>query len=89
MTESLLECPFCGPNECKPYKESDDNYTKYIMCGHCDARSGHSEDWEGAIDYWNTRSCDKKSNDYIQGFNDAKKQMISIIENLPDKSGER
>lgn len=84
----LLPCPFCGIIEGEygqPYKESDDKYTNYILCGHCEIRGESSENWDDAIENWNTRSCDKKSNDYIQGFLDAKKQMIQLIENLPNK----
>ena len=55
--QDVIECPFCGCDEDIGIKHNVYKSTEryYIYCDNCDACSGYSYTFKGAIMKWNTR----------------------------------
>jgi len=87
----LLPCPFyCGANnEYMPAVEYSSHWQRYyVECGWCGLESPHKATKEEAIFYWNNRRNLTETEEYIRGFNEAKRQLIELSQKLPDLNKE-
>ena len=77
MSKEIKPCPFCGLNvanvttcaqleDCENFETCNDAEFYCVVCdatkGGCDASGGYRQTWNEAIESWNRRDDDEKSN---------------------------
>jgi Lar family restriction alleviation protein len=76
--QDAIECPFCGCDEDIGVSHTEFKSTEryHVFCDNCDACSGYSYTFEGAILKWNTR----KSYDVPIEIQDFIYKTLSFLE---------